>query len=780
MKWFRYGLLITLLACCLFIALLYLVPFPEQRLHAPEAYRFYDRNKQLIGSIISDDGFYRMHIPLSEVSDLFVQTLLLNEDRYFYQHFGINPLAIARASVTNIRSGRVVSGGSTITMQLARMLERRERTFWAKSIEAFRAVQLEFRYSKEQILSYYLALAPYGGNIEGLESAAFHYFGKPASILSPGEVALLVALPKSPNRYRPDKHPESARQQRDLVLQKMLSAQLITIEQYNRAVAEPIPVNKRRVENTIPHTAWHLKGKYKGRYRFYTTLDDNMQRRANRLLADYVERLPLFGISNASAVIIDNQTREVRAIVGSTDYFNKPNLGANDGSRTPRSPGSTLKPFVYALAMQNGLISEKTILYDIPKNYSGYSPQNYSKTFMGPVTVREALTESLNIVAVELSRELGIGALHKLLREGGITTLDRPPSYYGLPLVLGGVEIKLLDLTNLYTSLANEGDYQPYKLLVDAPELETRAKSASLLSREASWLVTHILTDVERPDFPESWQFARDRPTIAWKTGTSYGHQDAWSIGYTPRYTIGVWVGNFDGRSAQELAGSKVAAPLLFDLFQSIEDFANPRWFNKPANVRSRMVCSVCGRLPNRYCQAQSREYHIAEIKGPANESICDIPQAISIDTRTGKAADDDTPAQFVEQKVFNIWPPEMARFLLQHGLPVRQAPAYQIDRLSSEKYYPPKILTPSENTIHYRRLDKLRAEEHGIKLAAATTNRIRKVHWFLDKQLIHTVDPKIDIIINPLPGNYTLELMDEVGGTDSVPLIVKDFRLQE
>ncbi|MGA1871845.1 MAG: penicillin-binding transpeptidase domain-containing protein, partial [bacterium] len=489
----------------------------------------------------------------------------------------------------------------------------------------------------------------------------------------------------------------------------------------------------------------------------------------------YIRILEHYNITNAAAVVIENGSREVRAIVGSIDYFSQKHLGANDGSYCPRSPGSTLKPFLYALAFQEGLISEKTGLYDIPINYAGYSPQNYSKEFVGTVKAREALTESLNIVAVRLSAQLGVHKLYELLKKGQVSTLDKPVDYYGLPLVLGGVEMRLIELVNLYSCFAHKGIFTPYQILKNSRD---DCAGTQLISEETAWLVTHILTDVERPDFPESWQFSKNRPTIAWKTGTSYGHQDAWSVGYNPHYTIGVWVGNFDGTPSKGLAGSKTAAPILFDLFQAIHPSLSEKWFAKPAGVQLRKVCALSGKLPSRHCQSLTTEYYIADVKGPALQEICEISQPISLDTRTGLQAHSTTATEYIEQKVFEIWPSEIATFLLKHGVPVRKAPPYDISSMAGQKYYPPKILSPVKNTVYYKRLDKLNLEDHGIKLSVAVTNRIRKVFWFLDDQLIAETDPMNDIFINPHPSHtYDVTVMDDVGGRDTIDLVVRDHR---
>lgn len=760
-------------AAALLLLLVATVPLPMARVDLPQAYRYYDRNGELLSVLISRDGFFRMSTRREEIPELFVQALLLHEDRHFFRHPGVNPLAVVRAAASNLWAGGVVSGGSTITMQLARMLERRERTLWAKVVEAFRALQLEWRYGKDEILEFYLALAPYGGNLEGLSAASYFYFGKPPSMLSVGEIALLVGLPQSPNRYRPDRHPQAAKQMRERILGEMMENGLIDGDQMQRAAAEPLPVGRNEAARLAAHTAWFLRLAHPDRHRVRTTLDRNIQQKTAQLLAGYVKTLDAYGISNASAVVIDNRSREVVAVVGSTGYDDRERLGANDGARMMRSPGSTLKPFLYALGFDRGLISEKTVLYDIPVNYGGYAPENYAKNFRGPVTVREALVDSLNVVAVNLTREVGLERFHELLKGGGLSTLTEEPGYYGLPLVLGGVEVSLIELSNLYASLAEGGVYRPYRLLEADPAGEPRR----LLSPEAVWLVTHILTDVERPDFPQSWSFARNRPTVAWKTGTSYGHQDAWSIGYTPNYTIGVWVGNFDSRPASHLAGSKVAAPLLFDLFQALEETANRRWFARPARVQERRICSTCGRLPTPACRSFTTEYYIAGLKGPANDSYCRVPQFIAVDARTGSPAGDETPVEALERKVYDVWPSRMAAFLARHGVPVDRIPPYDPGNMSGEVYYPPEILSPVAGAVYYRRLDRLDVDDHAVKLSAAVTNRIRRITWFMDGKPVYQGSPWKDVLVNPPPGDHELRLVDDVGGEAVMTLQVRDHR---
>jgi penicillin-binding protein 1C len=746
-------------AALLFCAGLLWLPLPVAKLNAPQAYRFYDRDDALLQVIISDDGFYRLSVHTEQLPRLFIDALLLQEDQYFYQHPGVNPFAVIRAAGANLAAGQVVSGASTITMQLARMLERQPRTIAVKLQEMFRALQLEMRYSKDEILQHYLSIAPYGGNLEGVNAATYAYFGKPPRQLTPAQIALLVMIPKAPNQTRPDRHPDIAKKRRDALLGKMHDAGLIDNATYQRSIAEPVPSRRLAFPGRIPHLAWYLMARHPKQHVFHTTVDLNIQLRAEHIVRQYIDGLHQCGIHNASVVVLDSKTRELRAMVGSPDYFDRAHGGANNGATALRSPGSTLKPFLYGLAMDAGLIAEKTMLPDIPFSVAGYSPRNYSKTFRGQVSVREALTDSLNVVAVRLSQRLGIGELHGLLRRGGISSLDHPPQYYGLPLVLGGVEVSLLELTNLYASLANYGEYRPYRIDCDA---SASSESEQLLSPEAAWLVGDILTDVERPDFPSIWQYSKSRPTVAWKTGTSYGQQDAWSVGFHPEFTVGVWVGYFDGTPATRLSGSSAAAPLFFDLMQAIVQQPT-HWFAKPAGIEQRRVCDLCGLPGNRYCPNRTLEQYIPTVQGPATLQTCQIRQEVV--TENGK-------------RVIDVWPSEMAAFLHRHGIPVTDVPGYDVGHMAGERYFPPVIQSPVAGTRYIRRNERLSDENQQIKLQAAVTNRVKRVHWYLDdKRIADTDHPYRPVFISPPPGEYTVTLVDDVGGRASVPLIVEDFR---
>jgi penicillin-binding protein 1C len=773
----------------LFVAAVALLPLPAAKLALPESYRYFDQRGEPLGTLASPDGFRRMRVGRDRLPAAFVAALLLKEDRWFRWHPGVNPAALVRALVANVRAGRVVSGGSTLTMQLARMLDRRPRTLGAKLLEAFRALQLEWRYDKDEILALYASLAPYGGNVEGLEAAAWTYFGVPASQLGLGNAALLASVPQDPNRLRPDREPAAAAAARDRLIAAMERAGVVDADRAARARAEPVAVRPRRDDRlAIPHWAWRLRRRTPGRYEYPTTIDATMQARALRLMRAHVGSLAGYSISNAACVVIDNATREVRVAIGSLDERSTEALGANDGTWAPRSPGSTFKPWLYGLAFDAGVAAEKTVLYDIPLAIGGYAPENFAREFLGPVTVREALTESLNVVAVRLSHDLGPEKLYDLLKRGGISTLRESAAFYGLPLVLGGAEVRLVELVNLYASLADGGRYRPYRVLRDEPE----GRATRLISPQAAWLVLDILTDVARPDFPASWRYARDRPEISWKTGTSYGQRDAWSIGVTPRYTIGVWLGNFDGTPSQGLVGRRAAGPLLFDLFQALLPAGERTGFPRPAGVGERTVCSVCGLPPGAACNGTTTERYLVGKHGPV-ERTCAIPQRLAFDKATGLPAGPATPPARRESRVFDVWPSEVASFLETHGVPVRRVPPYDPNRMAGEAYYPPKILAPAAKAIYYRAAhgDGGGADVAtyagpfavgdagvgGIALRGAVTNRVREVHWFVNGKLVASGAPTKEVRIDPGPGKYRIVLVDAVGGRDEVELVVRDAR---
>ncbi len=522
-----------------------------------------DREGQLLRAVTAPDERWRFAVTPEEVSPLYRSMLLAYEDKRFEEHGGVDLLAVGRAFWQMIEAGRVVSGASTLTMQVARLLEPRPRGLLAKAIEAFRARQLEARLSKDEILAIYLTLAPYGGNLEGVEAASRAYFGRGPLHLTPAQAALLVALPQSPTLTRPDRHPEAAQRARDKVLRRVAEAGLLTETELAEALEAGLATRRQAFPFQAPHLAERLLAS--GETRIRSSVDADLQAAAQRVLARGSQRLGP-GVS-AAALIIDNETGTVRAYLGAADYFDRAAAGMIDMVQVSRSPGSTLKPFIYAMAFEGRLAHPDSLIADRPQNFSGYEPSNFDGGFRGDVTLREALRRSLNVPAVFLLEKVGPLRLDKRLRAAGLdlsypSGSGRP----GLPLALGGVGLSLEDLAAGYLALARQGQGVALSLTEDTVE---QAIPPPLLSSDAAWQVAEILEGTPRPLGYRLSAAARSGGTsgIAYKTGTSYGFRDAWAVGFDARHTIAVWAGRADAQPCLACVGITAAAPLLFQLF---------------------------------------------------------------------------------------------------------------------------------------------------------------------------------------------------------------------
>ena len=530
-----------------------------------------DRDGRLLRPFLTDDGRWRLPIGVDDVDPRYLDLLFAYEDRRFHDHGGVDPLAMVRAGLQSLSHGRIVSGASTLTMQVARLLEPREtRDLSAKRRQIVRALDLEARWSKRDILGFYLSLAPYGGNLEGLRAASFAWFGKEPKRLSTAEAALLVALPQSPETRRPDRFPEAARRARDRVLARAEAAGVIAADDAERARHEPVPHERRGFPMIAPHLAETLTGERPEARIHRSTIDLRIQTTLEALLH---ERAQSWGERQSGAiVVVDNQSGELLAAVGAPDYFDAPRAGAVDLTAAVRSPGSALKPFVYALAFENGLAHPETVLEDRPARWGAWAPENFDQGFHGTVTARHALQQSLNMPAVQLLEVLGPQVLVSRLNNAGARLEIAPEAPIGLAVGLGGVGIRLEDLARLYAGLARGGETRP--IVRRLGEGEGSSERRRLTDPVAAWYVADILKGAPPPQNALAGR-------LAFKTGTSYGHRDAWAIGFDRRLTVAVWVGRPDGAPVPGLVGRMVAAPVLFDAWQRIgfepEAIAAPR-----------------------------------------------------------------------------------------------------------------------------------------------------------------------------------------------------------
>jgi penicillin-binding protein 1C len=514
-----------------------------------------DREGRLLRAYATPDGRWRLPASVEDVDPRFLDLLFAYEDKRFRSHVGVDPFAIARAAVQFAGSGHIVSGGSTLTMQVARLMEPREqRSLIAKLRQATRALQLEFALSKNDILALYLALAPYGGNLEGIRAASLSYFGKEPRRLTLGEAALLVALPQSPELRRPDRNSSQARAARDRVLDRVALAGAVPMDEIARAKMEGVPMARRELPLLAPHAADQVVAAEPSLRTHKLTIDAPLQKTLQELAR---ERAAALGPQISVAIVaVDNATGEVRARVGSADYFDSRRAGQVDMTNALRSPGSTLKPFIYGLGFEDGLIHPETLIDDRPARYGNYTPENFDLTFQGTVTVRKALQLSLNVPAIAVLGKVGVNRLSARLTQTGAALVLPKGEAPGLAMGLGGVGVRLTDLTMLYTGLARGGMATP--LLERSGPIE--ASPRRLLDPVAAWYVGNVLMGAPPP---ENAPHGR----IAFKTGTSYGYRDAWAVGFDGRMTVGVWVGRPDGTPVAGLVGRSVAAPILFDAF---------------------------------------------------------------------------------------------------------------------------------------------------------------------------------------------------------------------
>ncbi len=757
---------LMLLICVGFVLDRYVFPLPVERLERPHSQFIYARDGRLLTAFASPDFFWRKPVTLDEISLDLVRCVIACEDRWFYYHPGFNPVSLVEAAVANAKAGRIVRGGSTITMQIARMMEPKSRTIGHKLIEILRSIQLECHYSKDELLDIYFNTAPYGGNIEGVGAAAHFYFGKRPDRLTLSEAAILTAIPASPNLYRPDIDGNICRARRDRVLAYLHESGIITDEKYRTAIAEEIP--NRRLDRPFdaPHFCQTIAARYPDQSDIVTTIDPASQSVAERLAQEYIAVLHTRGIHNLSVVVIDNRSGKLLAQVGSPDFDDARHHGQINGAYAHRSPGSALKPFIYALGFESGAITPSTRLDDIPVSYRGYSPENYDRTYHGVVPVRDALIQSLNVPAVNLTAQIGLRRYYDLLKAGGLSSLTNEYDYYGLPLVLGSGEVSLMDLSTMYAAIARGGDYVPTRDIIDADTTQ----STRILSRETCYILATILAELHRPDLPTSWEFTADMPTVAWKTGTSFGRRDAWAIGYNPDYTVGVWAGNFSGEGSPYLVGAEAAAPLMLSLFREIAVNDEPTWYHQPPGVGIRDVCTVSGDLPGENCPSTRRELYI---KGVSSCAVCPVHRRILVDHQTGymlcRAC---AYGKRIDSVIVEDWPPRVSAWLLDRGI-IPPLPEHnpQCRGIFAENI--PVIVSPEDSTVFVMQ-PGIPGEYQKILFDASVALDSRTLHWFLDSRLFATCEVGNRIFYAPEPGRHTLMCVDEFGRSSKISFEVK------
>ena len=615
-------------------------------------------------------------------------------------------------------------------------------------------------YGKDELLEIYLNMLPYGGNIEGIGAAAFLYFDKTPANLSLAEIATLTAIPVRPSDFRPDADPEKCRVRRNRVLAGLLESRVIDRGEYEDAMEEEIPLERQNLPFVAPHFAQYQLERDPRRTAINSTIDYEIQLFCERIAKQSNFDLMQKGINNLSIAVIDNARGELLAMVGSPDFHDQAHDGQVNGALAPRSPGSALKPFVYGLAFEQGLISPELKVEDVPVSYGGYSPVNYDKEYHGVVSVREALINSFNIPAVNILSDVGLKRLYDFLEEGGISTLDRKYFEYGLPLILGAAEVNLLELSNLYASLGREGIWKP---LVTRLE-RTRDSVVPLLSPEASFLLSDILSDLQRPELPGSWEFTREMPKIAWKTGTSYGRRDAWTIGYNPRFTVGVWAGNFSGEGSADIVGAEIAAPIMFDIFNELSKGLEPAWFRVPQKIGVRKVSAVSGMLPGEFCTRTINEYYIKDVSPVRRDNI---ETRIFVDNESGlQLGRDCLFGRDYREEIIQCWPPRLAGWLAKHGT-LTEIPPLDPDCRGSVIDDAPVIVSPEAGSKFV--MVKHLSDDYQNIMLEAESSIAGDLHWFIDNQHFATAPAGKRLFYSPEPGAHEIMCVDNRGRSHSL-----------
>mgnify|MGYP001161871673 CR=1 FL=1 len=727
-----------------------------------------DNKGELVNAFLTKDQKWRMKTELNEISPLLRKTIIAKEDKYFYSHPGVNPFAVVRALFKNIFRMRRTSGASTITMQVAKALEPGKRNILSKIREMFRAFQLEWKYSKDEILQLYLNLIPYGGNIEGVKSAAQLYFKKNPDHLSLAEITSLSIIPNRPSSLVMGKHNDLIVLERNRWLRKFAKDNVFAQKEIEDALAEPLTATRGTVPHYIPHLSYKLKkqGSTPAAHSIIkTNIDLNTQLKTEKLVEDYVRTQRLRNIKNAAVVIIDNLTHKVITYVGSSGFNDTTDGGQVNGANAVREPGSTLKPLLYAMCFDEGLLTPKMVLTDVAVNYEGYAPENYDKKFNGYVTVEYALDHSLNIPAVKSLKLLGHQRLIQKLSDCNFKQIQKDQRKLGLSLILGGCGTTLEELTGLFSSFANEGIYIAPSYLQN----DSNQRRVNVVSPAANYIINEILSKVNRPDFPLNWQATEHMPKIAWKTGTSYGRRDAWSIGYNKNYTVGIWVGNFSGVGAADLSGANIATPLLFKIFNTIDYDSDAGWFTQPNDCDIRKVCSETGLLPVDHCSNLVTDYFIPLI---SSTKVCDNRREImlSADEKISYCKSCAPATGGYKKKWYKLIEPEMQAWLEENRIAYEKIPPHNPNCELIFKGSAPVITSPG-NGMEYLINKK---DPEPLQLICKTANDVSRVYWYINNKFYKSCNVGEKQFFVPQEGPVKISCTDDKGRNRDIKIMVR------
>ncbi|MDR2621337.1 MAG: penicillin-binding protein 1C [Dysgonamonadaceae bacterium] len=751
----------VILATLIILLVAYYFCLPKQLFDVPYSTVVADRNGQLLGARIAADGQWRF--PAGDtVPERFKICLINFEDRHFYRHWGVNPFAIGRAIIQNIKEKRITSGGSTLTMQVIRLSRHKNRTVWEKGIEAIQATRLEFRYSKEKILALYASYAPFGGNVVGLDAAAWRYFGRPADRLSWAETATLAVLPNAPSLLHLSKNRDALLKKRNRLLKRLFDQKIIDETAYELSLSENLPGEPLPLPQIAPHlAAWFYKNS-PGK-KCISTIDKELQIRTENLLERWNYELRQNDIRNIAAIVIDVKTNQAIAYCGNVRFQDNDASNQVDVIQAERSTGSILKPFLYYAMLQDGDILPRTLLPDVQININGFSPQNFNLQYEGAVPADQAVSRSLNVPLVYMLRNYSAPKFYNFLKQNHIADLPKPAAHYGLSLILGGAEAKLCDLSNAYSTMARSLlnlETTSYSLSIQdtTPHLRN-SRSHTTYQPAAVWQVFNALTEVNRPEQID-WKAIPSMQKIAWKTGTSYGFRDAWAIGITPKYVVGVWVGNASGEGRPNLTGARTAGPVMFDVFELLP---TSKWFEYPmGQFVEAEICHQSGHLKSRFCEDIDT---VLICPNGLHSDPCPFHTIVNLTAdEQFRIYETCAEAGASIRKSWFILPPAWAWYYKQHHPEYKSLPPLKPD-CGESNYQPMQFIYPQGN-VKVNLPKQLDGTIGEITFELAHNNPQAVIFWHIDNEYIASTTDFHKLSVRLLPGVHSVTVVDNEGNT--------------
>lgn len=755
----------VILCILAFLVTGYIFCLPRHLFHVPYSTVVTDRNEELLGARIASDGQWRFP-PRNTTPEKIKECLITFEDKHFYHHWGVNPFAIGRAFYQNVKNKRIVSGGSTLTMQTIRLARNESRTFREKLIEMIWATRLEFRASKEEILSMYISHAPFGGNVVGLDAAAWRYFGHSADDLSWAESAMLAVLPNAPAMIHLSKGRKTLLDKRNRLLKQLLEKKTIDSSTYELAISEPLPDEPHALPHIAPYLVSRFYQERNGEYS-RSTINKGIQTQVEDLAERWSNEFGRSDIRNLAILVIDIPSNQVVAYCGNVHFDRKQGGNQVDVIQAPRSTGSILKPFLYYAMLQEGSLLPDMLLPDVPVNINGFTPQNFSMQFEGAVPASEALARSLNIPAVTMLQRYGVPKFHSFLQQIGLKTINRSSSHYGLSLILGGAEATLWDVTNAYAMMGRSLLQLPQRscsLLLPTSRI---TESTDPFQPGAVWQTFDALKEVNRPEEID-WKSIPSMQTIAWKTGTSYGFRDAWAVGVTPRYAVGVWVGNATGEGKPGLVGAQTAGPVLFDIFNLLPSSS---WFTRPVGIFVEAeVCRKSGHLKGRFCDETDT---LLVLPAGLRTEACPYHHLVTLSANESQRIYENCAnTEPTLRKSWFTLPPVWEWYYKQHHPEYKPLPPFKAG-CGEDTFQPMQFIYPPMNA-RIKLPKQLDGSKGFLTVELAHNNPNATVFWHLDETYQAQTQDFHKISLQPAASKHSLTAVDGEGNTISTTFFVE------